>query len=242
MSNIPALLDLFKHPFQRGKTIIYSFYRSDRNFAGITLIKAPDGKFVRNKDSSYFNIPQLAKSVTDLPGYLKNGNTPQGIFSILGYYITKTESIGPTPIILTRIPFAETTSTFFHGQKKGEWNIEKYTNLMPESWRNYFPAHEVYYAGYAGRRLIVMHGSADDLKFFENEPYYPLSPTKGCISAKEIWDERSGICIESDQAKLINAFISTGRLKGFLIVINIDDKREEVTLKELLPYLHEAEK
>ncbi|MCB0753352.1 MAG: hypothetical protein KDC52_17910, partial [Ignavibacteriae bacterium] len=53
--NYPNLADLFEHPFQKGKTIIYSIQRKNREFIGLTIIKKPDGTFVKNEDGTVFN-------------------------------------------------------------------------------------------------------------------------------------------------------------------------------------------
>ena len=91
------------------------------------------------------------------------------------------------------------------------------------------------------RKLLIMHGSTDDLTFYKNQQYYPHTPTQGCISSIELWNESTGKCIRSDQAKLMNAFFSTGVLEGFLIVVNIDDKKAPVTLDELKSLILKAE-
>jgi hypothetical protein len=237
-NNLPPLEDILNHPFQKNKTIIYSFFSKDRNFTGITIIKGPDGKFIQNADGSIFNIPQLSLSYSNLPGYLKNGNTPQGIFSIVGWYISPTESIGPTPNVLTRIPFEVSTEIFYHGnQNDRKWRLNDYKFLLPQSWQNYLPIMETFYAGKSGRRLIIMHGSADDISFYEEKPYYPLTPSKGCITSKEIWSPINGRCIESDQVKLLNAFYSTKELEGFLVVVEINDKKQPVTIADLLKFI-----
>ncbi len=48
-----------------------------------------------------------------------------------------------------------------------------------------------------------MHGSTDEIKYFEEQPFYPLTPTRGCLSSKEIWSEKTGKSVDSDQLKLI---------------------------------------
>lgn len=241
-TSIPPITDLFSHNFQKNKTIIYSIHRKDRRFPGLTIIKAPDGEFVRNPDSSIFSIPQLALSATNLPGYMKNGNTPQGIFSVVGFYISPTKTIGPTPNVLTRIPFEVSTKIFYHNEvETPKWKLEDYKNLFPVSWQNYLPAMESFYAGKSGRRLIVMHGSVDDLSFYDDEPFFPLTPTLGCLTTKEIWNE-DGTNKKSDQSRLMNAFFSTGELDGFLVVIEIDDKKEPVTIEEILSFIQQAER
>ena len=234
----PNLKKLFTHPFIKGKTIIYSLQRKNRSFTGLTIIKKPDGTFVKGKNDSIFYIKQLALSVSGLPGYLSQGNTPQGIFSIVGFYVSPTPSIGPTASVITRIPYEVSTELFYHGLVKNtKWEMEDYKNLWPNGWQDYLPIFESFYAGKTGRRKIVMHGSVDDLTFYKDEPYYPLTPSKGCLTTKEIWSEATGKNIESDQTKLMNAFFSTGELEGFLVVIDIDDKESDVAIEEILPSL-----
>lgn len=242
VNKIPDLMNLLNHHFRYNKTIIYSLHRMDRRYPGITIIKKPGGSFVRNPDSSIFYVKQLAYSTSGFPGYLSQGNTPQGIYSVVGSYVSPTESIGPTANIITRIPFEVSTDIFFHGQSRSEtWHLDDYISLLPDSWNDYLPMQEAFFAGKTGRRLIVMHGSTDDLSFYKNEIYFPLTPSKGCLTTKEIWDEKTGECLESDQVKLMNAFYSTENLKGFLVVVNIDDKKKPVSIEEILPYIKKTE-
>lgn len=237
-NNIPSLAELLKHDFQPNKTIIYTFFRKDRNYIGLTIIRKPDGKFVKNENGSIFSVPQLGLSVTNLPGILRNGNTPAGIYSIVGWYITPTKSIGPTPIVLTRLPFEVPTEVFYHNNNKSQkYNLNEYLNLLPESWQTDYRMTEAYYAGKLGRKLIIMHGSADDLEYFEKEIYYPLTPSKGCLTTKEIWNNDDGTLTESDQVKLMKAFFSTGKLEGYLLVIELDDAKKDVSLEEIETFI-----
>ncbi len=233
-NEIPSILEILLHNFQDGKTIIYSFQRKNRNYPGITIIKQPNGEFVKNEDGTIFNIPQLALSYSNLPSYIPNCNTPQGLYSVVGWYISPTETIGPTPNVLLRSPFEVSPKIFYHRNNRSKnWKLKEYESLLPEFWRNYPPIFESFYAGKSGRKLIIMHGSADELKYYENKPYHPLTPTRGCLSSKEIWSEKTGKCIESDQVKLINAFKSTGQIKGFLVVIELDNKQKAISIKEI---------
>jgi hypothetical protein len=113
---------------------------------------------------------------------------------------------------------------------------------LPVSWQEFPWIYESYYAGKSGRRLIVMHGSTDDISCFKDKVYYPLTPSKGCLTTKEIWSEETGKCIESDQVKLMNAFFSTKQLYGFLVVLNLDDSKRTVTIEELSPFIEAAER
>jgi len=237
-SSRPDIISIIDHPFMDGSTIIYSFFRNDRKYPGLSIIKKPDGTFVKDAVGNIFSIPQFSMSYANLPGYLRNGNTPEGIFSIVGSYISPTESIGPSRNVLTRIAFEVTPEIFYHGNNmSSQWNIEEYRNLLPEDWQDYFPAYEAFYAGQARRKVIVMHGSADDLRFFKNESYFPHTPTKGCISSIELWNPETGYCTRSDQTDLINAFRSTGSNKGFLVVIELDDKDSPVLIDDIMEFL-----
>ncbi len=234
----PPLKEILTNKFIEGKTIIYSLHRKDRRYPGITIIKKPNGEFVKGENDSIFYVKQLALSVTNLPGYLSQGNTPQGIFSVVGFYNSPTPSIGPTAAVLTRIPFEVSLKLWYHSTvKKSYWDIKDYKKLLPKSWQGYFPIYESFYAGKTGRRKIVMHGSVDDLSFYDTLSYAPLTPSKGCLTTTEIWDSTTGRNIRSDQAKLMNAFFSTKQVKGFLVVIDIDDKKESVKIEDVLAYL-----
>lgn len=235
--NSSKIKDLLNHNFQDGKTIIYSFQRKNRNYPGITIIKKPNGDFVKNKDGSLFHIPQLALSFSNLPGFIPNGNTPQGIYSIVGWYISPTETIGPTPNILVRSPFEVSPSIFFHSENSySKWKKEDYNQLVPDSWKSIPAIYQSFNAGNSGRRLIIMHGSTDEIKYFEDEPFYPLTPTRGCLSAKEIWSGKTGKSIDSDQIKLINAFRSTKQKKGFLVVVELNDLHKTISIDEIEKY------
>ncbi|MDX1702114.1 MAG: hypothetical protein R3250_15925 [Melioribacteraceae bacterium] len=235
---IPDLRELLNHKFQKGKTIIFSFHRKNRIYPGITIIKKPNGEFVKKKNGDIFNIPQLALSYSNLPEYIPSGNTPQGIYSIQGTYISPTETIGPTPNVLTRIPFEITPSLFYHkSNSNNKWEIDDYKKLLPLSWKDYDPIFNSFNIGKFGRRLIIIHGSTDETAYFSEEAYYPLTPTRGCLSSREIWDEKTGRAVESDQVSLINAFRSTGQTKGYLILIEIDDQQRPVDIQDIKRFL-----
>jgi len=238
----PSLSKLLSHKFGNNKTIIFSFQRRNRDYQGLAIIKKPDGTFLRTKNDSIFYIPQLARAISNLPGYLTNGNTPQGIFSIQGIDTSKNIFIGPSPNIQLVLPFEADIQTFFHNDKSGEWSIKKYQTLLPEEWRYYLPIYESFYAGKAGRNEIIAHGTTVDPSFYTSRPYYPNTPTLGCLSAIELWSDKNGIPIRSDQVDLVNAFLSTGQKDGYLFVIELDNKRENVSINEIYEVILFAEK
>lgn len=234
----PNLSTLLNHNFQTGKTILFSFHRKNRKYPGLTIVRNPNKKFEKNDDGSIFYIRQLALSYSNLPYYIPNGNTPQGIFSIVGQYISPTETIGPTPNVLVRGPFEVSPDIFYHNKNKcPTWCLGDFKNLLPLEWKKYSPIFESFYAGKIGRKLIIIHGSTDETEYFKNENYYPLTPTRGCLSSLEKWNENDGTCVKSEQLELINTIRKTKQISGYLIVIELDDKNKPVEIEEIAKYL-----
>jgi hypothetical protein len=237
----PNLLDLFTYKITENQYTIFSFHRLNRNHPGILVIKKPDGNFLRREDGTIFHISQIGRSISNLPSFLFNGNTPQGFFSIQNIYPLQNEVIGPTPAIITNLPHEVSVNNFFHGKKKGKWNLNLYLELFPPSWRNYFPIQESYHAGQIGRSAIFSHGTTIDPEFSKGKPYYPNSPTKGCLSAKEIWSKENGKLIYSEQTALLKEIQKFPNTNGLLVVIDLDNQEKPVTLDEILLDILEAE-
>jgi len=230
----PSLQDLFKYQQQKGNKIIYSFQRWNRDYPGMAIVQNADGSFVTRSDGHIMIFEQLARSGSSLPYFLTNGNSPQGIYSILGTAVANNNFIGPTPNIQMIMPYEDSLKKFFHN----DWDssivpMAAYQQLLPPSWRNYQPLTESFFAGKIGRSEIIAHGTTIDPEYFKDKPYYPISPTLGCLCAKEIWNVTSGRLLVSEQFNLYSAFTSTPGNKGYLIVINIDDQQKAVTREEV---------
>ncbi len=233
-NKVPPLTDLLSKNFGSDKIVIYSLQRINRDYPGLLVIKNTDGKFLRDDKGEIFSVPQLARAISDLPGYITNGNTPEGILSIQGTDVSKNIFIGPSPNLQTVLPFEVNPIIYFHNLTNDSiWNSDLYSNLLPESWKSYLPIYEAYYAGKAGRNEIIAHGTTIDPNFYKNKSYFPFTPSMGCLTTKEIWSEETGKLIESDQIKLMNVLSKFNELKGYLIVVNIDDKKSPVELSEL---------
>jgi hypothetical protein len=243
LKKIPSLVDILSHNFGKGMTIIYSFQREDRDYPGIAIIRKPDGKFVRTADGTIFYIQQLARAKSNLPGYITNGNTPEGIFSVQGVDNSKDAFIGPTTNIQLVLPFESNPKEYFHNKDLNDtvMTMTLYSNLLPESWKNYFPIYGTFYAGKAGRTAIISHGTTTNPDFYKGKPYYPNTPTLGCLSASEIWSEKNGTRLESDQQALADAFLSSGSKYGYLVVINLDNKKQPVVLSDVIMDILKAE-
>ena len=234
--NIKAIL---RADFLKGHTILYSLQRSNRNYPGLALIRDSTGKFITDEGGNVFSVPQLARSISNLPGYLTNGNTPQGIFRLFGFDTSKTTFIGPTTNIQLTMPFETSLQHFFNDSTITDslWTAAWYKKLLPARLKNYEPLFESFYAGMAGRTEIIAHGTTVDPEFYKGESYYPQTPTMGCLCTKELWSGEDGKRMESDQQKLAVALMKAGPPDGYCVVIEIDDAQKPVTIEEVLSLL-----
>ncbi len=232
--------DLLDKNFLPGETILYSFQRKNRDFAGVAIVRNMEGKFIRDSAGKIFNVSQLARSLSNLPEYITNGNTPQGIFRMKGFDVSLNRFIGPTPNIQLSMPVEATLQHFLKDSCITDtiWNIDHYTGILPNNLKNYLPLYNTYYAGLAGRNEIIAHGTTIDPEYYLGKNYYPHTPSLGCLCTKEIWD---GKRVESNQQKLVFALLQAGGADGYCVVIEIDDKQQPVTIEEILPQLLKAE-
>lgn len=217
---LPAVGELFA--WQKGVKTIYSFQRWNRDYVGLAIVQNADGSFVRDGNGRLQVFQQLARSGPGLPYFLTNGNTPQGVYQITGTGISRTNFIGPTPNLQLLLP----------GEGKVD-TLERYRELLPPGWRDYAPMMEAWAAGAIGRTEIIAHGTTIDPEYFKGRSWYPLTPTMGCLCAKELWNPTTGHLLVSEQNNLVNAFLSTPGRQGLLMVINLDDQRRAVSREEV---------
>ncbi len=230
----PAINELVRYQQLLGNKVIYSFQRWNRDYPGLAVVQHADGSFVKREDGRIMIFEQLARSASALPYFITNGNTPQGIYSIQGTAVANNNYIGPTPNLQLIMPFEDSLQKFFFGK----WDstvapLNAYQSLLPSSWRKYEPMMESFYAGKIGRTEIIAHGTTIDPEYFKGKPWYPLSPTLGCLCAKELWNVTSGRLLVSEQFNLYSAFTATTGQKGYLFVINLDDHQKAVTREEV---------
>ncbi|MBC7850257.1 MAG: hypothetical protein H7Y31_11000 [Chitinophagaceae bacterium] len=234
----PPMADLFNYQKQAGNKIIYSFQRWNRDYPGLAIVQNKDGSFVRREDGRLMVFQQLARSGSSLPYFLTNGNTPQGIYSIQSTGVSRNNYIGPTPNIQLQMPFEDSLEKFFHHKWDSSIHpMTAYLNLLPPSWRQFRPIQESFAAGKIGRTEIIAHGSTIDPEYFKDKPYYPLTPTLGCLCAKEIWNVTNGKLLISEQYNLVSAFMSTPGNKGYLIVVNLDNQFKPVSREEIEKFI-----
>jgi len=231
---LPPLIDIFNKDFLKGQTIIYSLQRSSRDYAGLVIIRKPDGSFVKDSSGNYFHTSQLARAITNYPFYITNGNTPQGIFRFTGFGVSKLLYIGPTPNLQLVMPCEAKPSVFFADSNLAntQWQKEMYASLLPESWKNYDGIYESYNAGAMGRYDIIMHGTTIDPVFYKGQSYYPNTPSLGCLCAYEEWDN-NGYRISSNPQKIKDALDSVGSTNGYVVVVDINNKKAAVIINEI---------
>lgn len=232
--------ELLDKKFLPQQIVMYSFQRKDRNYPGLVVVRNKEGKFIRDSSGNIFNVPQLARSIADLPGYITNGNTPQGIFKMYGFEVSRSNFIGPSPNIQMAMPVEMSLQRFFNDStiEDSVWTKEWYEKLLPKNLKDYLPLYNSYNAGLAGRTEIIAHGTTIDPEYYKGQPYYPHTPSQGCLCTKEIWN---GKRLESNQKKLVNALLKAGGAVGYCVVVELDDKQSPVEFEEILPHLLSAE-
>jgi hypothetical protein len=215
--------------------VMYAVFRKNRDYPGIAIIKNEKGKWIKNREN-ILHTRILGRSMSNLYGTITNGNTPQGIYTLLGIDSSTNVFIGPSKTIITGLPVEYSKSEFFHRHDDSEWQISDYMDLLPDSWKDYIHFHEAWYAGLAGRSEIIMHGSTILPELYKDEPFYPLTPSLGCMTHYEKWS-KNGRLIESDQQKMVDALRSCSTQVGFLVVVELDDKERAIELKDIETYL-----
>jgi len=238
----PSIVALFKYQKNTAQKTIYSFQRWNRDYPGIAVIQNADGHFLRDSNGSIIFAEQLARAGSNLPYFITNGNTPQGIYSIQGTEVSHNLFIGPTPNLQLLMPF-EADSIFWHTPyDASKDSMNNYKNLWPLEWRNYAPITETFDAGKIGRTEILAHGTTIDPDYFKGMPFFPLTPTLGCLCAKENWNIFTGKLLESDQFSLASGFLSTPKNTGYLMVINLDNQLKAVSKQEIEALIVQFEK
>ena len=239
----PPMASLLGMAKELGSKVIYSFQRWDRDYPGLAIVQYADGSFARNSDGQLAVFDQLARSGPGLPYFLTNGNTPCGVFSITGTDVSRTDFIGPTPNLQLLMPGEGKWADYFHDSTLGVADsMQRYLGLLPASWRSYAPMMEAFTAGGIGRTEIIAHGTTIDPDYYKGRPFYPLTPTMGCLCAKELWNPTSGRPLVSEQNDLVNAFLAGSGTTGWLVVVNVNDRMAPVSRAEVEKFVRDFEK
>lgn len=210
--------DFLDSNFLSNQILVVSFQYKNRNKPGYVMIRNQQHQWVKNNDGSNFKATQLARSITNLPYYLTNGNTPQGLYKLNGFAISDNKFIGSTINLQMSMPFEITNDSFFI-YKTNDANSAYKKLLAP------FAADEnlwqSFYAGQLGRSEIIAHGTTINPAYYKKENYYPNTPSLGCLCSPELWNKK-GKKIYSAQQLWINELQKLNGGNGYLLVVEID--------------------
>lgn len=211
--------DFLHKSFFAGETLLVSFQHKDRNKPGYLMIRTADGKWIKNASGNNYQFMQLARSITNMPFYLTNGNTPQGLFRLAGFEQSNNLWIGPSTNLQMVMPFEKGNSKEFFNTP--EENPDSLYKQLLGPFGNYKYLWESYYAGKMGRSEIIAHGTTIPMEFYKNQPYYPCTPSLGCLCSPEWWDD-SGKLIKSEQKEWIEVLQKNNLNPQYLLVVDID--------------------
>lgn len=165
-------------------------------------------------------LAYLGRSAYNILPYFTNGNTPCGVFKIIKKTFSNNQFIGPVQALQTVLPFEVTPKKW--GIDNDKWSVDVYKEFLPSNLQNEQLLWQAYWAGKVGRGDIIVHGSTIDPLFFSDQPFFPLTPSLGCLSALEIWS--NGDLLESHQQRLVDDLPSDKNELGFMYVLQVDEE------------------
>ncbi len=215
---LPSKRDFLRAKFLPGQTILCSFQSLNRNQPGYLMIRQGNGKWITDKQLRSLQFRQLARSISNLPWYLSNGNTPQGLYKITGFDTSTNNWIGPTTNLQMVLPFENGPAVFFGNDTL---YARYYENLLGPL-KNYSSLWQTFKAGKLGRSEIIAHGTTIDPEFYKQQPYFPNTPSLGCLCSPEIWND-TGERISSVQQAWVNELKKKNKQPVYLIVAEVQD-------------------
>ena len=235
---LPPIQKLLRASFYNAVTVVFSIQRKNRNYPGMVIVRQPNGQFYRNADNSIFHMPQLARTVTNLPYYLNNGNPPQGIYKIKAIDTTYNDLYsGPTASIELAMPYEIKVAEFSPLIKNPDfpWHIAYYRPLLPVDWQEYQPIFESFNTGNRHHQRVLVQGSAVNPDYYKGKPWYPLCPSLGGITNMEKWNKTDGRRMESDQLRLVSILKKIAGAYAYYVIVELNDNQEPVSFDELKP-------
>lgn len=209
--------DFLHKSFLPNENILISFQHRNRDKPGYLMIRKADGNWLCDSSGKPYRFTQLARSITNMPFFLTNGNTPQGLYKIIGFDNSTNAWIGPTTNLQIVLPFEkEVNIPFFTDTTNAK---EAYAKLLtpfataPALW-------ESFDAGRLGRSEIIAHGTTIPEKFYVDQFYYPCTPSLGCLCSPEIWD-KSGKLVSSVQQQWILLVQQLPATPTWLLVVDL---------------------
>jgi len=203
-----------KHSFLPNQAVIVSFQYADRNIPGYLMIRLNNGKWLSDKYNKPYQFQQLARSITNMPYYLTNGNTPQGLYKLTGFDSSNNNWIGPTTNLQMLMPFEKDGKNNFFETRNVEQEYKKLLGSLADK-NNLWQSYE---AGKIGRTEIIAHGTTIPTDFYKSTTYFPCTPSLGCLCSPEIWDD-NGKRIMSIQNEWISLLKKHQLNPNYLLVI-----------------------
>lgn len=214
-----SIKDIEQIDILQGQSLLVSVQYRDRNKPGFLIIRNHKGNWLKDSHGKLLRFEQLARSITNLPYYLTNGNTPQGLYKITGTAVSENKWIGPTVNMQMVMPFEQSVvSPFFQDTVNATM---QYAQLLGRL-RSDSSLWQSYYAGRLGRSEIIAHGTTIPPNYYEGKLYYPNTPSLGCLCSPENWDA-SGTRRQSVQEAWM-AKVNTLAVKpNYLLVMEVLD-------------------
>ena len=174
-----------QYSFLPNQTVLVSFQYTDRNTPGYLMIRLSNGTWFSDASNKPYQFQQLARSITNMPYYLTNGNTPQGLYKLTGFDSSTNNWIGPTTNLQMLMPFEKDGKiNFFETQ-----NVEQEYRELLGSLAENIKLWQSFEAGRIGRTEIIAHGTTIPTDFYKSTTYFPCTPSLGCLCSPEIWDD-----------------------------------------------------
>lgn len=210
--------DFLNNNFLTNQLLVVSIQHSNRNIPGYVMIRTQQHQWLKDDNDKIFKAPQLARSITNMPYYLTNGNTPQGLYKLNGFGISDNKFIGPTTNLQMSMPFEINNDSFFNFKTTDAY-LAYQKLLFPFASNEHL--WQSFYAGKLGRSEIIAHGTTINPNYYNKEKYYPNTPSLGCLCSLELWN-RKGKRTYSAQQEWIDAVKKLNGGYGYLLVVEID--------------------
>jgi hypothetical protein len=213
----PQKNDFLDTGFLKGQTVLVSFQHRNRNKPGCLMIRTASHEWMKDNKGNPLCFTQLARSIINMPWYLTNGNTPQGLHKIIGTGVSSNNWIGPTPNLQLVMPLEDSPQLFFSDTVR---SLHQYKKLLgPLS--NFTGLYESYYAGRIGRSEIIAHGTTIPEWYYLKENYYPCTPSLGCLCSPETWSA-GGELINSVQKEWMTVVQQLAPQPVYLVVAEVE--------------------
>lgn len=202
-----------------GKSLLVSVQYRNRDKPGFLWIRRSDGQWIKNKNGSIQRYPQLARAITNLPYFLTNGNTPQGLYRITGTAVSDNDWIGPTENLQLVMPFEKGGTLNFFDQDTDPH--QQYTHLLGNLSKD-SSLWQSFHAGLVGRSEIIAHGTTIPTEYYRTYRYYPNTPSLGCLCSPEKWDDQGKLSV-SVQKEWMKVIRLLPQMPEYLLVVEVKD-------------------